>query len=149
MLVRPLIHKRPATFPFGFRWLRHHLYGNCFAYLFRFPPDQKTMLYFGNLTDQVEGLRRIERVNVLALSYCPANKGWKTQSRCLIRRFSPEVVLVHHFDNFMNPYTLSKYLDLADYRQAICEEIPDAILVFSKFNKMVTFEDIVGAKNGG
>jgi L-ascorbate metabolism protein UlaG (beta-lactamase superfamily) len=146
MFVRPLVQKRPATVPFGFRWLNHHLYCNCFAYLFRFPPDQKTMLYFGNLTDQVEDLRDIERVNVLALSYCPANKKWKAQSRYLIRRFSPDVVLVHHFDNFMHPYTLSKYLDLSDYRQAISEECPDAILVFSTFNKTVTFEDIAGAK---
>jgi L-ascorbate metabolism protein UlaG (beta-lactamase superfamily) len=146
MFVRPLIHKRPETVPFGFRWLSHHLYCNCFVYLFRFPPDQKTMLYFGNLTDQVEGLQKIERVNVLALSYCPANKKWKAQSRYLIRRFSPDVVLVHHFDNFMNPYTLSKYLDLADYKHAIREECPDATLVFSKFNKMVGFEDIACAK---
>jgi len=148
MFVRPLIHKMPATAPFGLRWLTHHLKCNCFAYLFRFPQDQKTMLYFGNLTDQVESLQKIGRVNVLALSYCPSNKKWKTQSRYLIRRFSPDVVLVHHFDNFMNPYTLSKYLDLADYKQAICEECPDAILVFAKFNKMVTFEEIAGAKKG-
>lgn len=146
MFVRPLVHGRPSVMPFGFRWLSHHLRGNCFAYLFRFPPDGKGMLFFGNLTDRVEGLASIERINVLALPYCPANNKWKSQSRFLIRRFSPDVVLVHHFDNFMNPYTLSKYLDLTDYGRAIREECPAAVLLFSRFGKTVAFGDIAGAK---
>jgi hypothetical protein len=100
------------------------------------------MLYFGNLSDKVEELGKIERVNVLAIPYCPANNKWQRQSQYLINRFQPDVTMVHHYDNFMHPYTLSKYIDLNSYRKAISETCPDAKLFFSKFCKEVGFDDI-------
>jgi hypothetical protein len=145
MFIRPWRHWKPEAIPLGLKWLRHHLYCNCFAYLFRFPPDGKTMLYFGNLTDEVEEIGKRTRVNVLAIPYCPANKKWQRQSQYLINRFTPDVTLVHHFDNFMHPYTLSKYMELNTYRKAIHEECPDTNLYFSKFCKAVDFNDIIDA----
>jgi len=142
MFVRPWIHGRPLAGATGLRWMTHHVFGACFAYHFRFPPDGKTMLYFGNLTDRVDELREIERVDVLAISYCPANKKWLDQSAFLIERFRPDVTMVHHFDNFMNPFTLSKYMNLDSYRKAIHERCPDARLYFSKFYQDVGLADI-------
>ena len=147
MFVRPWAHLKPSTIPFGLRWLGHHLFGNCFAFLFKFPPERKTMLYFGNLTDDVKYLDDIESVDVLALPYCPANNKWKRHTQVLINRFSPKVTLIHHFDNFMHPYTLSKYLNLVDYRSAILNVCPDANIVFSKFFKEVTFDSILNSFN--
>ena len=142
MFIRPWRHWKPGAIPFGLKWLSHHLYCNCFAYLFRFPPDGKTMLYFGNLTDEVEELGKIRQVHVLAIPYCPANNKWQRHSQHLINRFSPDVTVVHHYDNFMHPYTLSKYIDLNSYRKAIHERCPDAKLYFSKFCKAVDFDEI-------
>ena len=74
----------------------------------------------------------IDRIDVLAIPYCPANKKWLGQSQHLIERFEPGVTLVHHFDNFLNPYTLSKYMDLGGYRRILHERCPDARFYFSK-----------------
>jgi phosphoribosyl 1,2-cyclic phosphodiesterase len=145
MCIRPWLHLKPRVIPFGLKWLRHHLFCNCFAYLFRFPPDGDTMLYFGNLTDKVEELEKIDRVHTLAIPYCPANNKWLRQSQYLITRFKPNVTMIHHFDNFMHPYTLSKYLNLNNYRNAICEKCPDVKLYFSKFSKIVDYDDISNA----
>jgi hypothetical protein len=145
MFLRPWLHWRPAAVPTGIRWLTHHLFGSCFAFHFRFPPRGRTMLYFGNLTGQVEELREIERVDVLAIPYCPANKKWLVQSQFLIERFRPGVTLVHHFDNFMNPFTLSKYMNLESYRTSLRERCPDARLYFSKFLREVDLSEVMGA----
>jgi hypothetical protein len=102
------------------------------------------MLYFGNLTGQVEELGGIERVDVLAIPYCPANRKWLAQSQYLIERFHPGVTMVHHFDNFMNPFTLSKYMNLDEYRNALRERCPDAKLYFSKFLREVGLDEIIG-----
>jgi len=143
MFIRPWKHMTPSAIPTGFRWLFHHVFGNCFAYLFRFPPDGATMLYFGNLTEDVRDLGSIERVNVLAIPYCPANNKWIQQTQYLINRFRPDVTLVHHFDNFMNPYTLSKYMNLENYRRAVQEKCPDATFHFSKFGEEVRLTQIL------
>jgi len=144
MFSRPWIHRRPAAVPTGIRWLTHHVFGNCFAFHFRFPPQGRTMLYFGNLTGQVEEMSGIERVDVLAIPYCPANQKWLLQSHSLIERFRPGVTLVHHFDNFMNPFTLSKYMNLESYRSALRERCPEAKLRFSKFRREVDLAEITG-----
>lgn len=152
MLVRPFAQKRVGTVPFGFRWLSHHLLGNCFAYLFRFPVggnNGTTMLYFGNLTEDAYSLEATNRVDVLALPYCPANSKWRRQTAYLIRRFSPRVVLVHHYDNFMNPYTLSKYLELADYREAVSGDCPGAAFFYSKFCRDVALSQILAEAGEG
>ena len=106
--------------------------------------QEKNMLYFGNLTDQVNELDEIEKVTILALPYCPANKKWIQHSQYLIGRFNPQVTLVHHFDNFSHPFTASKYMNLDQYRKAIHEEYPEATLFFSKFYTKLDFNKIAG-----
>jgi hypothetical protein len=145
MFLRPWLHATPSAIPAGIRWAMHHLFGNCFAFHFRFPLRGTTLLYFGNLTQQVHEMNGIDRVDVLAIPYCPANKKWLRQSQHLIERFQPEVTLVHHFDNFLNPFTLSKYMDLGDYRKALHEKCPDARFYFSKFRREVDLGEIAGA----
>ena len=103
------------------------------------------MLYFGNLTGQVDDLSEIERINILAIPYCPANRKWMEQSVYLISRFKPDVTMVHHFDNFMNPFTLSKYMNLDNYRKAIHEQCPNENFYFSKFEQTVDLADIARA----
>ena len=145
MFLRPWVHATPSAIPTGIKWLTHHVFGNCFAFHFRFPSQGKTMLYFGNLTGQVDELDGIERVDILAIPYCPANKKWLLQSQYLIERFQPGVTLVHHFDNFLNPFTLPKYMDLGSYRKALHEKIPGAKFYFSKFLREVDLSEIAGA----
>lgn len=144
MFFRPWLHWRPAAIPTGIKWLTHHVFGNCFAFHFRFPQQGTTMLYFGNLTGRVEEMRTIDSVGVLAIPYCPANKKWLVQSQYLIERFRPGVTMVHHFDNFMNPFTLSKYMNLESYREALRARCPDAKLYFSKFLREVDLAEIIG-----
>jgi hypothetical protein len=88
-------------------------------------------------------MREIESVDVLAIPYCPANRKWLPQSQYLIERFRPAVTMVHHFDNFMNPFTLSKYMNLESYRQTLRERCPDAKLYFSKFLREVDLTEII------
>jgi L-ascorbate metabolism protein UlaG (beta-lactamase superfamily) len=145
MFIRPWIHGKPLATGTGLKWITHHVFGNCFAYHFRFPIEDTTMLYFGNLTGNVDNLSEIERVNILAIPYCPANQKWIEQSALLIKRFRPDVTMVHHFDNFMNPFTLSKYMNLDHYRKAIQERCPDARFYFSKFEQTVGLADIASA----
>jgi len=146
MFIRPWLHGKPSALPTGLKWLTHHLFCNCYAFHFRFPPEGKTMLYFGNLTAKVDELIEMDRVNVLAIPYCPANQKWLEQSAFLIDRFRPDVTLVHHFDNFMNPFTLSKYMNLDNYRRAIFEKFPGAKFYFSKFGEEVDFAEIAGVR---
>ncbi len=148
MFVRPWVHRTPSAIPAGYKWLTHHVMGNCFAFLFRLPPEGTTMLYFGNLTDQVGEIADVERVEVLAIPYCPANHKWLQQSQYLIDRFKPSVTLVHHFDNFLNPFTLSKYMNLDDYRNALHEECPEARLFFSKFLRDVSVAEMLAMRTG-
>ena len=145
MFIRPWLHGKPMATLAGLKWLTHHLFCNCYAFHFRFPPKGKTMLYFGNLTGKADELIEMGRVNVLAIPYCPANKKWLEQSAYLIDRFRPDVTLVHHFDNFMNPFTLSKYMNLDNYRKAIREKCPGAKFYFSKFCEDVDFAEIADA----
>ena len=149
MFLRPWLHATPSALPVGIRWATHHLFGQCFAFHFRFPSRGKTLLYFGNLTAQVEETSGIDRVDVLAIPYCPANQKWLQQSRHLIRRFQPEVTLVHHFDNFLHPFTLSKYMNLDGYRAALREACPDAKFYFSKFLQRVDFAELAGTSDCG
>jgi hypothetical protein len=100
------------------------------------------MLYFGNLTSQVNELNSVERVDVLAVPFCPANNHWLRDTQFLINRFRPGVALIHHFDNFMNPFTLYRYMNLDDYRSAVREKCPEAKLYFSKFYKEVKLSEI-------
>jgi len=145
MSIRPWRFGKLNTIPDGIQWLTHHLFGNCFAFYFKFPTD-KTMLYFGNLTDKAAELDHIKQVNVLALPYCPANQKWQQQSQYLINRFNPDVTLIHHYDNFMNPYTKAKYLNLDIYSNAVLEKCSNATLFFSKFREKIDFSDILDAK---
>ena len=147
MFLRPVRHRRPAALAEGFRWLAHHLYGDCFSFLFQLPPEGKTMLYFGNLTEQVDELDSVERVDVLAIPFCPANNHWLRDTQFLINRFRPGVALIHHFDNFMNPFTLYRYMNLDQYREAVREKCPDANLYFSKFFKEVSLQEILRSKD--
>jgi hypothetical protein len=110
-----------------FRFLLFQLKGNCFSYLFKFPPSGKA---------------EIENVNVLLLPYCPANKKWTQQSHYLIGRFTPEVTLVFHYDNFWNPYTHATYLSLNWYKKTILSKFPDLNLKFSKFLEKRNFDEI-------
>jgi L-ascorbate metabolism protein UlaG (beta-lactamase superfamily) len=145
MFVRPWRHGRPSAIPTGIKWLAHHVFGNCFAFHFQFPFQGKTLLYFGNLTGRVDEMGGVDRVDVLAIPYCPANQKWLVQSQYLIERFQPGVTLVHHFDNFMNPFTLAKYMNLGDYQRALHERIPEAKFYFSKFLREVDLFEISGA----
>ena len=81
-------------------------------------------------------------MNVLALPYCPANNRWATHSQYLINRFRPEVTLVHHFDDFMHPYTAGRYLDLGRYATEVRRGSPKARFFFSKFERDVTLAQI-------
>ena len=143
MIMRPLRHWAFGAVPAAIAFLRYHLREKCFAYHFRFPYEDTTMLYLGNLTDQVEELRKIERVNVLAIPYCPANRKWLSHTAYLIGRFSPDVTMVHHFDDFWYPYTDGRYRDLGSYRDVVREAHPNAKLYFSKFCKEVELTEIV------
>jgi hypothetical protein len=51
----------------------------------------------------------------------------------------------HHFDNFMNPFTLSNYMNLENYRNALHERCPDAKFYFSKFLREVDLSEVIGA----
>lgn len=144
MFLRPWLHATPSAIPTGIRWMTHHVFGDCFAFHFRLPPRARTMLFFGNLTDRVDAASGIERVDVLAIPYCPANRKWLDQSQFLIERFSPGVVLVHHFDNFLNPFTLSKYMDLGAYQKALRQRCPSTKLYFSKFLRPLALDEILG-----
>lgn len=144
LFLRPLRHTNPRGVLGGVMWLTHHLFGNCFAFRLRFPPDGVTLLYFGNLTAQTDELSSVDRVDVLALPYCPANTKWLAQTQCLIERFQPGVTLVHHFDNFAHPFTHSKYMNLESYRRALRERCPGACFTFSKFMREVNLAEITG-----
>lgn len=144
MFLRPWLHGLPQAIPTGIKWMTHHLFDNCFAYHFRFKSMEKTLLYFGNLTGDVAELEDIRRVNVLAIPYCPANNKWIEQSQFLIQRFDPDIAMIHHFDDFMHPYTLSKYMNLDNYRRAIHEKCPETKFYFSKFYEQMDFSDIAG-----
>ncbi|RJP18353.1 MAG: MBL fold metallo-hydrolase [Candidatus Abyssobacteria bacterium SURF_5] len=146
MFIRPWKHRKPAALADGFRWLARNLFGNCFAFLFSFPPNGGTMLYFGNLTSEVDELDSIERVDVLAIPFCPANNHWLRDTQFLINRFRPAVALIHHFDNFMNPFTLYRYMNLDDYRSAVRRKCPETRLYFSKFYKEVELSEIAAIR---
>jgi hypothetical protein len=63
----PYRHFAFAAMPAANSFLMHHLKDNCFGYHFRFGASGKTMFYVGNLTDQVDEMDSVDRVNVLAL----------------------------------------------------------------------------------
>lgn len=144
MVVRPLKHWAFGAVPAAAAFLRYHLRENCFAYHFRFPERNTTMLYLGNLTDGVDDLKEIERVSILALPFCPANRKWLSHTAFLIGRFRPDVAMIHHFDDFWHPYTDATYRDLGGYRRVVCEAHPDQKLYFSKFGKQVELAELTG-----
>lgn len=148
MALRPLRHRRPRSFRYGIKWLTHHVLGNCFAFHFDFRSVEKSMLFFGNLTGEVPELRGVDKVDLLALPYCPANQKWVEQTAFLIERFASEAVLVHHFDNFMNPFTRSEYIDLGLYRREVLGRCPAVRLVISKFCREVDLTALVEAESG-
>ncbi len=127
----------------------YHLKDNCFGYHFRFHASAKTMFYVGNLTDQVDEVAPVDRVNVLALPFCPANKNWLDHTRFLIGRFRPDIVLVHHYDNFWHPYTHPRYRDLNAYQQAVREAFPHVAIRFSKFMEAVDLERLAATEGIG
>ena len=147
--VRPYRHLSFAAMPAAHKFLLYHLKDNCFGYHFRFNGSDKTMFYIGNLTDQVDELAGVDRVNILALPYCPANKDWLAHTRFLIGRFNPDVVLVHHYDNFWHPYTHPRYRNLNAYRRAVTETYPQVNLRFSKFMETLDLEQMAGAQFPG
>jgi Beta-lactamase superfamily domain len=140
--IRPYRHLAFAAMPAAHKFLMYHLKENCFGYHFRFHGSNKTMFYIGNLTDEVDELAAVDRVNILALPYCPANKNWLAHTRFLIGRFTPDVVLVHHYDNFWHPYTHSRYRNLNVYQQAVRETCPQANIRFSKFMETIDLEQL-------
>lgn len=143
MLARPFRHHNIAALADGLRWLLSDLFGNCFAFHFDFEASGKSLLFLGNLTSGVDELQAIDRVDVLALPYCPANKQWIADSQALIRRFTPAVVLVHHFDNFMPPFTDTAYMSLGEYRRTVADIFPDVRFVFSKFERTIAFAELL------
>jgi hypothetical protein len=142
MLLRPLKHRAFGAVPAAMAFLRYHLKENCFAYHVRFPYRDTTMLYLGNLTDEVDELKGIERVDVLALPFCPANRKWLFHTAFLIGRFRPKVAMVHHFDDFWHPYTDATYRDLGTYARVVGEACPGVRIYFSKFCKEVELAEI-------
>ena len=142
MVIRPLRHRRPGALVEGVRWLTHNLLDRCFAYHVVTGKRGRTILYFGHLTDQVTDLASIDHVDVLAVPYCPANRQWARHTQHLVNRFRPEVTLVHHFDDFMHPYTSARYLDLGEYAEQVRRGAPSARFFFSKFEKDVTLDQI-------
>lgn len=147
MFARPLRHRRLAAYPEGVRWLTTNLRDRCFVYHFELGSSSSpaTMLYFGHLTDDVQALEGIDAVTVLALPFCPANDRWAEHSQYLINRFRPEVTLVHHFDDFLHPYTSSQYMNLSTYATKVRRGAPTARFFFSKFERDVRLEQIRGA----
>lgn len=145
MVARPVRHGRPAAVLEGVRWLTHNLRDPCFAYHVEIGRGGRSMLYFGHLTDEVDDLVGIDRVDVLALPFCPANRQWARQTQHLVNRFRPDVTLVHHFDDFMHPYTSGRYLDLGEYAEQVRRGAPRVRLFFSKFEKDVTLDQICSA----
>jgi L-ascorbate metabolism protein UlaG (beta-lactamase superfamily) len=144
--IRPYRHLAFAAMPAAHKFLMYHLRDNCFGYHFRFNDSNKTMLYIGNLTDQVDELAPVDRVHILALPYCPANKNWLTHTRFLIGRFMPKVVLVHHYDNFWHPYTHPRYRNLNTYQQAVRETHPQVNIRFSRFMETVDLEQLAAVE---
>ena len=145
--IRPFRHLYFAAMPAAHKFIMYHLKDNCFGYHFRFHGSGKTMFYIGNLTDDVTELVGVDRVNILALPYCPANKNWLAHTRFLIGRFNPDVALVHHYDNFWHPYTHPRYRNLNAYRQAIEETFPQVNLRFSRFMETLDLEQLADAEN--
>jgi hypothetical protein len=145
-LFRPYRHLAFAAMSAANKFLMYHLKDNCFGYHFRFHDADKTMFYIGNLTDQVDEVAAVDRVNILALPFCPANKKWLSHTRFLIGRFSPDVVLVHHYDNFWHPYTHPRYRNLKTYQQAIRERHPNVHIRFSKFFETIDLERLSAAE---
>ena len=134
--------------PAGIKFLLYHLKGNCFAFHFDFPVVNKTMLFFGNVTDQIYGMENVEQVNVLALPYCPASSAWLEHTLYLIGRFKSDVVLIHHYDNFWHPITHPMYRDLKEYRNFILQAYPKTKLYFSKFMQAVDFLEVAEFQPG-
>lgn len=147
-IVRPYRHFAFAAMPAAHSFLIHHLKDNCFGYHFRFGDSGKTMFYVGNLTDQVDELDSVDRVNVLAIPYCPANKRWLAHTWFLVGRFHPDVVLVHHYDNFWHPYTHQRYRDLNAYQNAVKEKFPDTTIVFARFMEPMDLAQLTDVKEG-
>lgn len=148
-IIRPYRHLGFMAMPAAHKFLMNHLRDNCFGYHFRFHGSSKSMLYIGNLTDQVDELAPVDRVHVLALPYCPANKNWLAHTRFLIGRFSPDVVMVHHYDNFWHPYTHPRYRNLNAYQQAVKETYPQVTLRFSKFMETMDLERLAAVEIQG
>ena len=140
---RGLRHMSFGATSAGLKFLFYHLKGNCFAYHFDFPSIDKTMLFFGNVTDQVYDMQAVSQVDVLAIPFCPASSEWLDHTLYLINRFKSEVVLVHHFDNFWHPITHPTYRNLKEYQKTIQTSFPETKLAFAKFMQEVNFLDIL------
>ena len=85
--IRGFKHWSFGVVPAGTKFLFNHLKGNCFAFHFNFLSINKTVLFLGNVTDQVYDMDDIKGVNVLALPYCPASNAWLDHTLYLIGRF--------------------------------------------------------------
>jgi len=127
----------------GTKFLFNHLKGNCFAFHFNLLSINKTMLFLGNVTDQVYDMDDIKEVNVLALPYCPASSAWLDHTLYLIGRFKSDVILIHHYDNFWHPITHPMYRNLKDYRNSINAVYPEAKLFFSRFFQDIELSEIL------
>ena len=64
--IRGLRHMSFSVTPAGIKFLMYHLKENCFAFHFEFPAVTKSMLFFGNVTDQIYGMEDVQQVDVLA-----------------------------------------------------------------------------------
>ena|GEM_PF-4589314 len=140
--IRGLRHMSFSVTPAGMKFLMYHLKENCFAFHFDFPAVTKSMLFFGNVTDQIYGIEDVQQVDVLALPYCPASKAWLEHTLYLIGRFNSQVILIHHYDNFWHPITHPRYRNLKEFRNAILQSYPKARLYFSKFMQKVDFLEV-------
>ena len=147
-IIRPYRHLAFMAMPAAHKFLMYHLKDNCFGYHFRFHGSGKTMFYVGNLTEDVDDVA-VDRVHILAIPYCPANRNWQAHTRFLIGRFTPDVVLVHHYDNFWHPYTHPRYRNLNAYQQTVRETYPDVQIRFSRFMEPVGLEQLAADETQG
>ena len=69
-------------------------------------------------------------------------------TKYLVGRFAPEVVLVHHYDNFWHPYTHPRYRDLNACQSAVKEEFPNAHIYFPRFLEDLDFEQSTSSARG-
>jgi L-ascorbate metabolism protein UlaG (beta-lactamase superfamily) len=129
------------------RFLRTHIYGRCFAVLLHDRAAARKLVFFGNLTTNVDELARVHPdIDVAVLPYCPANGDWLAESIHVARALRPPVVLVHHFDQFLPPVTVG--LDLPTYVRGVEDAVPGTTVHIPKFNRRFAFASLLDPVTG-